>query len=64
VLSSQGIDEGAVSSRILLEHGDFGLGTFAGGDGEMVVVDGSIYQACGDGSVKRRQDEFRTPLQW
>jgi acetolactate decarboxylase len=36
----EGVDKGTVSSRILLEHGDFGLGTFEDLDGEMVIVDG------------------------
>jgi acetolactate decarboxylase len=29
-----------VSVKSILEHGDFGLGTFANLDGEMVVLDG------------------------
>lgn len=33
----------------LLTHGDFGLGTFAGLDGEMLVVDGVVWQARADG---------------
>lgn len=57
-----GVDQGAVSSRTLLEHGDFGLGTFQGKDGEMLVLDGAIYQVHGNGSVERRQDEFRIPF--
>jgi hypothetical protein len=32
-----GVYSGAVSVKSLLEHGDFGLGTFANLDGEMVV---------------------------
>jgi hypothetical protein len=31
------------SVQTLLEQGDFGLGTFADLDGEMVVVDGRVY---------------------
>ena len=33
----------AVTCAKLLEHGDFGLCTFTGLDGEMVVLDGAIY---------------------
>jgi hypothetical protein len=40
-----GIFEREVSVRTVLEHGDFGLGTFADLDGEMVVLDGHAYQA-------------------
>jgi acetolactate decarboxylase len=58
----QGVYDGAVSSKTLLSNGDFGLGTFEHLDGEMVVLDGNIYQVRGDGSVRRRQDDFRVPF--
>jgi acetolactate decarboxylase len=57
-----GADTGAVSSRTLLEHGDFGLGTFENLDGEMVILDGAIYQVRGNGSVKHREDDFQIPF--
>ena len=34
-----------------------GLGTFEGLDGEMVVLDGRIYQAKGDGTVLEAPDD-------
>ena len=46
-----GVYDRQVSVQALLEHGDFGLGTFADLDGEMVVVDGRAYQIKGSGSV-------------
>ena len=46
-----GVYDREVSVRTLLEHGDFGLGTFADLDGEMVVVDGRAYQIKGSGRV-------------
>jgi acetolactate decarboxylase len=58
----EGADTGAVCSRTLLEHGDFGLGTFENLDGEMVIFEGAIYQVRGDGSVKHREDEFQIPF--
>ena len=58
----EGVNKGAVSSRALLEYGDFGLGTFENLDGEMVIVDGAIYQVRGDGSVTHREDDFQSPL--
>ena len=58
----QGASDGAVSSQTLLAHGDFGLGTFEHLDGEMVVLDGDIYQVRADGSVQRRRDNFRIPF--
>jgi acetolactate decarboxylase len=39
-----GVADGAVTVEDLMRHGDFGLGTFAGWDGEMVVVDGTAYR--------------------
>src|SRR3984885_13281542 len=45
----QGVYERAVSSNLLLNYGDFGLGTFENLDGEMVALDGAIYQGRSDG---------------
>jgi acetolactate decarboxylase len=58
----QGVSEGAVSSWKLLANGDFGLGTFEHLDGEMVVLDGIIYQVRGDGTVHARRDDFQIPF--
>jgi acetolactate decarboxylase len=58
----QGVSEGAVSSRKLLANGDFGLGTFEHLDGEMVVLDGVIYQVRGDVPVQARRDDFPVPF--
>jgi acetolactate decarboxylase len=46
-----GVYAGAVSVQGLLEHGDFGLGIFANLDGEMVVLEGHVYQVQGTGRV-------------
>jgi acetolactate decarboxylase len=56
----EGAYAGSVSSSTLLEHGDFGLGTFEGLNGEMVILDGEIYQAMGN--VRRRSDDFLVPF--
>lgn len=58
----QGIYERAVSSRFLLNYGDFGLGTFVNLDGEMVILEGSIYQVRGDGSVSKITEDVGTPF--
>jgi hypothetical protein len=42
-----GVYSGAITVGQLLEHGDFGLGTFEGLDGEMVVLDGAVYRVRG-----------------
>ena len=57
-----GVFDGAVSVEELLRHGDFGLGTLAGLDGEMVVLDGTAYQAKGDGSVHALPGDARAPF--
>jgi acetolactate decarboxylase len=58
----QGIYERAVSSRFLLNYGDFGLGTFENLDGEMVVLEGAIYQVRSDGKVVNIVDDVGTPF--
>lgn len=58
----QGIYQEAVSSTRLLAHGDFGLGTFDELDGEMVVVDGIVYQVRSDGKVCRIDGDIGTPF--
>lgn len=58
----QGVYERAVSSKLLLNYGDFGLGTFENLDGEMVVLDGAIYQVRSDGKVLKIMDDVGTPF--
>jgi acetolactate decarboxylase len=58
----EGVYFGAVSSKYLLLHGDFGLGTFQNLDGEMVIADGAIYQIHSDGTALRRDDDFQVPF--
>jgi acetolactate decarboxylase len=58
----EGVHTGAVSSRYLMEQGDFGLGTFEDLNGEMVIADGEIYQVHSDGTVIHRLDDFQIPF--
>jgi acetolactate decarboxylase len=58
----QGVYERAVSSNLLLNYGDFGLGTFENLDGEMVVLDGAIYQVRSDGKVTKIEKDVGTPF--
>ena len=44
-----GIYDGEMTIGELLSHGNFGVGTFNGLDGEMVVLDGVCYQVRHDG---------------
>ena len=41
----------------LKQHGDTGIGTFEGVNGEMIVLDGVVYQAVADGSIVIPPDE-------
>ena len=43
-------------------HGDFGLGTFNDLDGEMVVLDGVVYQVAANGTVSVVADDILTPF--
>jgi acetolactate decarboxylase len=57
-----GVYDREVSVQALLEHGNFGLGTFAGLDGEMVVVDGYVYQIQGSGRVTEAARDAGAPF--
>ena len=57
-----GVYSGAVSVRSVLQHGNFGLGTFAGLDGEMVVLDGHVYQVQGTGRVSEAPPTAEVPF--
>lgn len=57
-----GVYDGDMSCRELLQHGDFGIGTFNRLDGEMIVLDGKVYQVKVDGKVYVSSAETRTPF--
>ena len=57
-----GIYEEERSLAEVLEHGDFGIGTFNQLDGEMVVLDGCIYQLRADGVAHAVAPDTRTPF--
>lgn len=48
---AQGYFGGTITAGELLALGDTGIGTFEGLNGEMIVLDGKMYQALGDGRV-------------
>ena len=58
----EGIYEGAVQVSTLRNHGDLGLGTFEGLDGEMVIVDVHFFQVRGDGSVREVRAQCPEPV--
>ena len=53
---------GAVPLSALKTHGDFGLGTFHGLDGEMIVLDGVIYRAASDCTLSRPAPSTLSPF--
>jgi acetolactate decarboxylase len=57
-----GVYDNEVTVGTLLKHGNFGLGTFAGLDGEMVVLDGRVYQAHGSGKVTEATADAGAPF--
>ncbi len=57
-----GIYDGELTIGELLTHGDFGVGTFDGLDGEMIVLDGICYQMRHDGTVTPAGLNQRTPF--
>ena len=57
-----GVYDGEMSCAELLEKGDFGLGTFDALDGEMLVLDGTVYQIKSDGKVYQPSADTKTPF--
>ena len=59
---TQGYYDGIIKVSELKQHGDTGIGTFEGVNGEMIVLDGVVYQALSDGSVKVADDNETVPF--
>lgn len=57
-----GYTKSVITVGELLKHGDIGLGTFEGVDGEMIVLDGNCYQAIADGTVFEAPAEKGVPF--
>lgn len=56
----EGIFEQKIPLGEIKKHGDLGLGTFDHLDGEMVILDGIIYQIDGEGRVNIIEDDKTT----
>lgn len=59
---TEGDFEGSVTVGELKTHGDTGIGTFDGLNGELVMLDGEVWQAAGDGSVNLMDDAATIPF--
>jgi acetolactate decarboxylase len=57
-----GTYQGALTVGELKTHGDLGLGTFNGLDGEMVVLDGKVWQVRTDGRPAEAGDGVGVPF--
>ncbi|MCR5665967.1 MAG: acetolactate decarboxylase [Eubacterium sp.] len=53
---------GSITVAELKEHGDIGLGTFDALNGELIMLDGEVYRAAGDGSVEVVEDDETIPF--
>lgn len=57
----QGVMEGVISVKELLRRGDFGIGTFEGLGGELIVWGDKAYNCRDDGTVVEVAPEERCP---
>jgi acetolactate decarboxylase len=58
----EGAYDGDLTFAELAEHGDLGLGTLNGLDGEMIALEGRFYRADVDGAVSEVERDARTPF--
>jgi acetolactate decarboxylase len=54
--------DGIETAAQVLAKGDFGIGTFEGLDGEMVALDGVIYQVKATGAVEEPDEDIMIPF--
>lgn len=54
--------DGVLSLGELKQHGDIGIGTFDAVNGEMILLDGTVYQALADGTIQVPEDAVTTPF--
>jgi len=58
----QGVFGGTTTVGDLRLHGDFGLGTFAGLDGELIMFEGACYRATASGALSAAPDDAEVPF--
>jgi len=58
----QGIYDGILPSGDLLDYGNFGIGTFNALDGEMVVLNDTVFQVLSTGKVAKPSADVSTPF--
>ena len=57
-----GYFDGSISVKDLKKHGDTGIGTFEGLNGEMIVLDGVVYRANQDCEINVMGDKEKVPF--
>ncbi|WP_230842083.1 acetolactate decarboxylase [Gloeobacter morelensis] len=58
----EGVDEGTTTIEQLKAHGDFGIGTFDHLDGEMIELEGKVFQIRSDGHAYPASNPQKTPF--
>lgn len=61
-LAAGAYGDGSFTFGELKHHGDFGLGTFLGLDGEMIALDGKFYQMLEKGHIRQVNDNDKVPF--
>ena len=59
---AMGYFDGSITVKDLKTHGDTGIGTFEGLDGEMIVLDGVVYRANQDLKINVVKDDVLVPF--
>ena len=54
--------DGEITYKQLRQHGDFGIGTFNGLDGELFALEGKFYRIKADGIAYPVDDSMKTPF--
>lgn len=57
----QDLMDGTEKIGALLQHGDFGLGTLEGSNGEVIILDGVVYHADETGEINQLAGDELTP---
>lgn len=58
----KGVYDGEITYKELRQHGDFGIGTFNGLDGELFALEGKFYRIKADGMAYPVDDSMKTPF--
>ena len=59
---TMGYFDGSITVEDLKTHGDTGIGTFEGLDGEMIILDGVVYRADQNGKIHVVKDKVTVPF--